>query len=111
MGTVTDRVRIASVQWQAGALDAAGVFARISAFADHMRMLAADNGINIIAGSHLVLDDDGVARNRSFVFLRDGTTHMRDKLHPTPTETEPWKVKGGATRGRSRTSVMSLPPA
>lgn len=58
MGTVTDRVRIASVQWQAGALDAAGVFTlclhaseepmkasdiaqrsdvHTPAFADHMR--------------------------------------------------------------------------
>ena len=142
MGTVTDRVRIASVQWQAGALDAAGVFARISAFVaaaadyradfivfpeiftlcllaseepmdvsdlarrshahtpafvDHMRALAKGNAINIVAGSHLVLDDDGIVRNRSFIFLRDGSTHMRDKLHPIPSEAESSKVRGGST--------------
>ncbi|MCY6381431.1 carbon-nitrogen hydrolase family protein [Hoeflea prorocentri] len=140
MDHVRDKVRIASVQWQATALDASGVFQRFSgfvsaaadysadfivfpelftlcllsgeepmdaadiarrsdahtqAFIDHMRALAKEHEINIVAGSHLMLDEDGIARNRSFVFLRDGSLHARDKLHPTPTENDPWRVAGG----------------
>jgi hypothetical protein len=32
----------------------------------------------------------GATRNRCHVFLRDGTAHHRDKLHPTPSEREAW---------------------
>jgi predicted amidohydrolase len=51
--------------------------------------------VNIIAGAHLRLDEAGVARNTSYVFLRDGSLHVRDKLHPTPFERETLGVIGG----------------
>ena len=31
----------------------------------------------------------------SYVFLRDGTVHRQEKLHPTPDERESWNMKGG----------------
>ncbi|MDA4846925.1 carbon-nitrogen hydrolase family protein [Hoeflea poritis] len=64
-------------------------------FGEFGQKLAREHGINIIAGSHLTVDDGGTARNTAFVFLRDGTVHTRDKLHPTPTEAGAWAVEGG----------------
>ena len=57
--------------------------------------LAHDRNINIIGGSHLHLDDDGIVRNTSTVFLRDGTVHSCVKLHPTPNERTALEVIGG----------------
>ncbi|MEX3008174.1 carbon-nitrogen hydrolase family protein [Hoeflea sp. TYP-13] len=65
-------------------------------FCERMEALAQSCRINIVAGSHLTVDSDGVARNTSYVFLRDGSVHGRDKLHPTPTEDSTWNVRGGA---------------
>lgn len=53
---------------------------------------------NIVAGSHPVRIASGATRNRCHVFLRDGTAHHRDKLHPTPSEREAWGIEGGTAR-------------
>ena len=65
------------------------------AFVERMRTLAVSKAVNIIAGSHLLIDETGVARNRCHVLLRDGSVHRRDKLHPTPSERSVWNVAGG----------------
>ncbi|MCP4316814.1 MAG: carbon-nitrogen hydrolase family protein [Hyphomicrobiales bacterium] len=136
-----EKIRVASVQWQAGKLtDKAQFFDRIEywvraasdygsdfvvfpelftlcllspetpmepkevsarshehtdEFVDRMTSLAQSCRINIVGGSHLRIDADGVARNTSYVALRDGSMHARDKLHPTPTEDSAWNVVGG----------------
>ncbi|WP_169054196.1 carbon-nitrogen hydrolase family protein [Nitratireductor sp. XY-223] len=76
---------------------AARSHAHTVAFTDRTRSLARENGINIVAGSHLTVDEGGTARNTAFVFTRDGSTHARDKLHPTPTEAGAWSVEGGGS--------------
>ncbi|MEZ5842627.1 MAG: carbon-nitrogen hydrolase family protein [Hyphomicrobiaceae bacterium] len=64
--------------------------------AETFRTLALRHRINIVAGSYLVLDK-GRRLNRSVVALRDGTIHVRDKIHPTPNEREAWALDGGAS--------------
>ncbi len=51
--------------------------------------------INIIGGTHMLRDEKGNMKNVCFVYLRDGSVHQQEKLHPTPTEKEWWDVKGG----------------
>ncbi len=53
------------------------------------------NNINIIGGTHMLRDEHGHMKNVCFVFLRDGSVHRQEKIHPTPTEKEWWDVKGG----------------
>lgn len=60
--------------------------------------LAQRYRINIVGGSHPVRIDTGATRNRCHIFLRDGSTHYRDKLHPTPSEREAWGIEGGTAR-------------
>lgn len=60
-----------------------------------MRDLALRHNINIIGGSTPVKDDEGLIRNRAFVFLRDGQVHIQDKIHPTPNEAYWWNISGG----------------
>jgi predicted amidohydrolase len=38
---------------------------------------------------------EGEIRNISYVFLRDGSAHRQEKLHPTPSERRWWNIKGG----------------
>ncbi len=64
-------------------------------FRDRLHGLATAKDINIVAGSHLETDDDGTVRNVCHVFLRDGSVHSREKLHPTPSERNAWRVAGG----------------
>lgn len=83
-------------------LPAADAMAAIDAatprFAAFMASLAQQHRINIIAGSHPVRIASGATRNRCHVFLRDGTAHHRDKLHPTPSERDAWGIEGGTAR-------------
>jgi predicted amidohydrolase/predicted N-acetyltransferase YhbS len=65
---------------------------RYSAF---MEKLAVSYNINIIGGSHPTRMENGDIRNVAYIFLRDGSTHRQDKLHPTPAERRWWNVKGG----------------
>ena len=64
-------------------------------FETFMNRLALRYNINIIGGSHPTRDEDGDIRNTAFVFLRDGSIHRRDKIHPTPDEAYWWNIKGG----------------
>lgn len=51
--------------------------------------------INIIAGSHPTMMDDGDIHNVAYVCLRDGSIHEQEKIHPTPNERYWWNIKGG----------------
>jgi predicted amidohydrolase/ribosomal protein S18 acetylase RimI-like enzyme len=64
-------------------------------FRAFMEKLAVSYNINIIGGSHPTLMENGDIRNVAYVFLRDGSTHTQDKLHPTPSERRWWNIKGG----------------
>ena len=64
-------------------------------FRNRMSAMAVRHGVNVVAGSHLTRDADGVPRNVSYLCLRDGTVHEQVKLHPTPDERAVWKVEGG----------------
>jgi predicted amidohydrolase/GNAT superfamily N-acetyltransferase len=66
-------------------------------FVDRMQKMAIARAINIVAGSHATRTDDGDIQNVSYVFLRDGTVHAQEKLHPTPDERDSWNIQGGDT--------------
>ncbi|WP_428682613.1 carbon-nitrogen hydrolase family protein [Sphingopyxis sp.] len=76
----------------------AAIDAATPRFTAVMTSLAQKYRINIIGGSHPVRIETGAKRNRCHIFLRDGSTHHRDKLHPTPSEREAWGIEGGTTR-------------
>ena len=38
---------------------------------------------------------DGDIQNICYVFLRDGSVHPQEKIHPTPDERYWWNIKGG----------------
>ncbi len=59
-----------------------------------MSELAMRFNVNVIGGSHFVLDGD-VLHNASFLFRRDGTIARQDKLHVTPNERRWWGVQPG----------------
>jgi len=60
-----------------------------------MRDLAVTHRVNLVAGTHLTRHASGEMRNVAYTFLRDGTMHTRDKIHPTPSEVAVWDIKGG----------------
>ncbi|GHA23899.1 hydrolase YhcX [Devosia pacifica] len=64
-------------------------------FVERMQQMALALNINIIGGSHPTITDDGDIQNVSYVFLRDGTIHAQEKLHPTPDERDSWGTVGG----------------
>ena len=64
-------------------------------FVEEMRQLAISYNINIIGGSHPTRTDDGDIQNVGYVFLRDGSVHAQEKIHPTPDERSWWGIKGG----------------
>lgn len=68
-------------------------------FRKFMEKMAVSYNINIIGGSHptKVRNRDGSSeiRNIAYVFLRDGSVHEQEKLHPTPSERRWWDIKGG----------------
>jgi len=65
------------------------------AFINAMSELAVSYNINIIGGSHPTRMTDGDIHNVSYVFLRDGSVHAQEKLHPTPDERSWWGIQGG----------------
>jgi len=67
-------------------------------FVNFMQGLAISYNINIIGGSHpTIVTEDGSEdiHNVSYVFLRDGSIHSQEKLHPTEDERYWWNIKGG----------------
>ena len=64
-------------------------------FVDAMRQLAISYNINIIGGSHPTITEDGDIQNVGYVFLRDGSVHTQEKIHPTPDERSWWGIVGG----------------
>lgn len=64
-------------------------------FVAFMEKLAVSYNINIIGGTHPSEMDDGDIHNVAYVFLRDGSVHTQQKLHPTPSERTWWNIKGG----------------
>lgn len=64
-------------------------------FVERLQKMALSRAINIIGGSHATRVEDGDIHNVCYVFLRDGTVHRQEKLHPTPDERESWNIKGG----------------
>lgn len=64
-------------------------------FVEAMRKLAVSYNVNIIGGSHPTRTEDGDIQNVAYVFLRDGSVHEQEKIHPTPNERHWWNIKGG----------------
>ncbi len=64
-------------------------------FCAFMERMAVSYNINIIGGSHPTRVAKGEIRNISYIFLRDGSTHTQEKLHPTPSERRWWNIQGG----------------
>ena len=64
-------------------------------FVEALRKLAVSYNINIVGGSHPTRTDDGDIQNVAYVFLRDGSVHEQEKIHPTPNERHWWNIKGG----------------
>ncbi|MCQ6560150.1 carbon-nitrogen hydrolase family protein [Paenibacillus mendelii] len=57
--------------------------------------LAADYGMHIIGGTHVIEDGDGKRRNVAHLFYPDGRVKTQAKLHMTPTEKEEWDMAPG----------------
>jgi predicted amidohydrolase len=65
-------------------------------FTGFMCELAVEHRVNIVGGTHLTRGDGGRMRNVAYVFLRDGSVHAREKIHPTPNEASVWGIEGGS---------------
>ncbi|MGF1650891.1 MAG: GNAT family N-acetyltransferase [Hyphomicrobiaceae bacterium] len=65
-------------------------------YINFMSQFAVSYNVNIIGGSHCTKDKDGTIRNVAYVFLRDGSVHAQEKIHPTPSEAYWWDVRGGS---------------
>lgn len=57
--------------------------------------LAIKYNINIIGGTHPSIQEDGRIMNVCYVYLRDGSIHSQEKIHPTPNEKYWWQIEGG----------------
>ncbi|WP_332716884.1 carbon-nitrogen hydrolase family protein [Pelagibacterium mangrovi] len=66
-------------------------------FIERMQQMALKWNINIIGGSHPTVTEDEDIQNVCYVFLRDGTIHAQEKMHPTPDERDYWGIVGGDT--------------
>jgi predicted amidohydrolase/GNAT superfamily N-acetyltransferase len=64
-------------------------------FVERLQKMALSRAINVIGGSHATRMEDGDIHNVAHVFLRDGTVHRQEKLHPTPDERASWNIRGG----------------
>lgn len=64
-------------------------------FCKFMSAFAVSYNVNIIGGTHPIIDAEGEIKNVCYVFLRDGSVHAREKIHPTPSEAYWWNIKGG----------------
>jgi predicted amidohydrolase/GNAT superfamily N-acetyltransferase len=65
-------------------------------FIAFVEKLAVSYNINIIDGTHPSMMENGDILNISYIFLRDGSVHTQQKLHPTPSERMWWNIKGGS---------------
>ena len=65
-------------------------------FREFMSGFAVSYNVNIIGGTQPIVDEDGEIKNVCYVFLRDGSVHAREKIHPTPSEEYWWNIKGGS---------------
>ncbi|MCA8997763.1 MAG: GNAT family N-acetyltransferase [Planctomycetaceae bacterium] len=63
-------------------------------YLDMFTELAVKYDINIIGGSHFVIED-GYLYNVAYLFRRDGTLESQDKIHITPSERKWWGVTPG----------------
>lgn len=66
-------------------------------FVDLMSILAKEQGLYIVAGSHPVKQKDGSLQNISMIFRPDGTYLSQPKLHITPGEKTWWGITGGSS--------------
>lgn len=64
---------------------------------DMLSTLAVKYAVNIVGGSHLILQPDGTLRNIAPICHRSGKVEHQPKLHITPDEARWWGVKGGET--------------
>jgi len=64
-------------------------------YTDLFSNLAMKYSVNIVAGSHFVLESDRLF-NVSFLFRRDGSVGKQYKLHITPSERKWWGISPGA---------------
>ena len=64
-------------------------------FVERLQAMALARNINVIGGSHATVVEDGDIHNVSYIFLRDGSVHTQEKLHPTPDERNSWGITGG----------------
>ena len=64
-------------------------------YVDLFSRLAIKYNTNIIAGSHLTVED-GVLYNIAYLFHRDGRIDKQYKLHITPSEAHWWGVSSGS---------------
>ncbi|MFP3359644.1 nitrilase-related carbon-nitrogen hydrolase, partial [Planococcus sp. SIMBA_143] len=55
--------------------------------------LAVKYNVNIIGGSHFVLEDEKIY-NIAYLFRRDGTIEKQYKIHVTPNERRWWGIHG-----------------
>jgi len=80
-------------------LEPAEAIAKVATYAERfcafMERLAVSYNINIIGGTHPTRVDGDEIRNISYIFLRDGSMHQQEKLHPTPSESRWWNIRGG----------------
>lgn len=72
-------------------------------FVKFMSGFAVSYNVNIIGGTHPIIDEKGEIKNVCYVFLRDGSVHAQEKLHPTPNERHWWNIKGGDAVGAIQT--------
>jgi predicted amidohydrolase/ribosomal protein S18 acetylase RimI-like enzyme len=63
-------------------------------YLEHYTEMAVKYNVNIIGGSQFVVDDDTLF-NISYLFRRDGTLGMQEKIHITPSERKWWGVSPG----------------
>ncbi len=63
---------------------------------ERLSAMALGYNINIIGGSHPTRTESGAVANVAYVFLRDGSVHAQEKLHPTPNERYWWNIEGGS---------------
>lgn len=64
-------------------------------YVEFFSRMAIRYNTNIIAGSHLTVEEDDELYNISWLFRRDGTYGKQYKLHITPHERKWWGVKEG----------------
>ncbi|MCB9600277.1 MAG: GNAT family N-acetyltransferase [Sandaracinus sp.] len=64
------------------------------AYLEHFGKLAIRYHVNVIAGTHLTIED-GKLYNIAYLFHRDGRVDRQYKIHVTPSEKRWWGVQGG----------------